>query len=118
MKEKNSKKTMTCGKMKTCKMNGQILPLTELLPLLQKFGVSNFRSDLYAIKLFPAHQERDRVINAEDLAAKMKNPLMNPMTEDEVLFWSSGGSEFKDTEGKSVPVPLTGEEVHDEGAPI
>lgn len=36
---------------------------------------------------------------------------MNPMTEDEVLYWSAGGSEFKNTEGKSVPVPLTGEEI-------
>ncbi len=43
-----------------------------------------------------------------------KDPLMNPMTEDEVLFWSAGGSEFKDIQGKEVPVPLTGEEPHHE----
>lgn len=49
----------------------------------------------------------------EHQGAYPKDPLSNPMTEDEVLFWSAGGSEFKDTHGNEVPVPLTGEGDHE-----
>ncbi len=106
---------MMSGKTKTVKTSGQILPLSELLPLLQKFGVTNFRDDLYAIKLVPEHHYKVTMpLSNEELAEKIKNPLMNPMTEDEVLYWSAGGSEFKDTNGKTVPVPLTGEEISEE----
>lgn len=38
------------------------------------------------------------------------DPLQTPASEDEVLFWSAGGSGVKDTQGNDVPAPLVGED--------
>lgn len=86
--------------------------LHEVFELCKKYNVSEFKLGDLHIKMSEVHQISPIVMpNTSGMASAFKDPLQNPMTEDEILFWSSGGAEFKNTKDEDVPVPLVGEEI-------
>lgn len=88
--------------------------LTPIMDLMRNYHLEKIiLGDLTIEMNYSGFRDVGIVQSSDDLLPPqglIKNPLDNMLTEDEVLFWSSGGAEFKDTNGKDMPVPLTGEE--------
>jgi len=124
MKKQKEKKSTMSGKQKTkgeIGAGGRRARLRDILELMHEFHVDelvipddvHIRMNATGFKQTPLEYQISLQQSKKE-HEHPKDPTMNPMTEDEILFWSAGGSGFKDTGGKEVPVPLTGEEIGDE----
>lgn len=91
--------------------------LRDICMIMQEFHLTKVTMKDISLEMsYSGFKDRSDVVTMDPAPylaeGPIKDPLDNIMTEDEVLFWSSGGSEFKDTNGKEVPVPLVGD-VHE-----
>lgn len=76
-----------------------------LIDLAKASGCRRLKVDNFEV-LFDTPE---MALQEQDLA-RLIDPLLTPANEDEVKFWSAGGSGITDTQGNPVTAPLTGEE--------
>jgi hypothetical protein len=79
--------------------------IRSLLMLAKEAGVRSLKLGDFQVDLYPPASEMQEV----DLT-KMLDPTQTPATEDEVKYWSAGGSGVVDGNGAPVSPPLMGED--------
>lgn len=77
----------------------------KLIDMAKKAGLRELRVGDVHIVLAPP----EPVVQEVDLSGLI-DPTTNIASEDEVKFWSAGGSGFKDVKGEDLIPPLVGEE--------